>query len=111
MRAYAYRIIYCCTIVDISDNQGKSPTQTKNRPAYKRNQNHVKYLIIAMDVCYETSLHVLGNTYMFLLFVCLFVLILNVLVNIFFSHVGTEPPLSGYYQYFLGSKCVLHGGG
>ena len=25
----------------------------------------------------------------------------------FFSHVGTEPPLPGYYQYFLGSKCAL----
>ena len=21
-----------------------------------------------------------------------------------FSHVGTEPPLPGYYQYFLGGK-------
>ena len=25
----------------------------------------------------------------------------------FFSHVGTEPPLPGYYQYFSGSKCVF----
>ena len=25
----------------------------------------------------------------------------------FFSHVGTEPPLPGYYQYFLGGKCFL----
>ena len=25
----------------------------------------------------------------------------------FFSHVGMEPPLPGYYQYFLGSKCAL----
>ena len=25
----------------------------------------------------------------------------------FFSHVGTEPILPGYYQYFLGSKCAL----
>ena len=25
----------------------------------------------------------------------------------FFSHVGTEPPLPGYYQYFLGGKCIL----
>ena len=25
----------------------------------------------------------------------------------FFSHVGTESPLPGYYQYFLGSKCAL----
>ena len=25
----------------------------------------------------------------------------------FFSHVGTELPLSGYNQYFLGSKCAL----
>ena len=25
----------------------------------------------------------------------------------FFSHVGTEPPLPGYYQYFLRSKCVF----
>ena len=24
-----------------------------------------------------------------------------------FSHVGTEPPLSGYYQSFSGSKCVF----
>ena len=71
MRAEAYRIIYFCTIVDISDNQGKSPTQTKNGPR-KRNQNHVKYLIIAMDVCHETSLHVLVHTYTFFA-VCLFV--------------------------------------
>ena len=25
----------------------------------------------------------------------------------FFSHVGTKPPLPGYYQYFLGGKCIL----
>ena len=25
----------------------------------------------------------------------------------FFSHVGTEPPLPGYYQYFLGGKYAL----
>ena len=25
----------------------------------------------------------------------------------FFSHVGTEPPLPGYYQYFLGGKSIL----
>ena len=25
----------------------------------------------------------------------------------FFSHVGTEPPLPGYYQYFLAGKYVL----
>ena len=25
----------------------------------------------------------------------------------FFSHVETEPPIPGYYQYFLGSKCLL----
>ena len=25
----------------------------------------------------------------------------------FFSHVGTEPLLPGYYQYFLGGKCIL----
>ena len=25
----------------------------------------------------------------------------------FFSHVGTELPLPGYYQYFIGSKCAL----
>ena len=25
----------------------------------------------------------------------------------FSIHVGTEPPLSGYYQYFLGSECAL----
>ena len=25
----------------------------------------------------------------------------------FFSHVGTEPLLPRYYQYFLGGKCIL----
>ena len=25
----------------------------------------------------------------------------------FFSHVGMEPPLPGYYQYFLGGKCIM----
>ena len=25
----------------------------------------------------------------------------------FFSHVRTEPPLPGYYQYFWGSNCVF----
>ena len=25
----------------------------------------------------------------------------------FFSHVETEPTIPGYYQYFLGSKCLL----
>ena len=25
----------------------------------------------------------------------------------FFSHVGTEPLLPGYYQYVLGGKCIL----
>ena len=25
----------------------------------------------------------------------------------YFSHVGTEPPLPGYYQFFLGGKYVL----
>ena len=25
----------------------------------------------------------------------------------FFSHIGTVPPLPGYYQYFLGSKSVF----
>ena len=25
----------------------------------------------------------------------------------FVSHVGTEPPLPGYYQYFSGCKCVF----
>ena len=24
----------------------------------------------------------------------------------FFSHVGTEPQLPGYYQYNLGGKCI-----
>ena len=26
-----------------------------------------------------------------------------------FSHVGTESPLPGYYQYFLGVKCLAQG--
>ena len=40
-------------------------------------------------------------------FVCLFGLRLYVPVNNFFSNVGTEPPLPGYYQYFWGGKCIL----
>ena len=41
------------------------------------------------------------------IFMFRFVLILfNVPVNLF-SHVGTEPPLPGYYQYFLRGKCIL----
>ena len=27
----------------------------------------------------------------------------------FFSHVVTEPLLPGYYQYFLGVKCLAQG--
>ena len=34
---------------------------------------------------------------------------LNVTVNNFFSHVGTEPPLPGNYQYFRGVKCFAQG--
>ena len=37
----------------------------------------------------------------------LFLLWFNVPVNNFSSHVETEPPIPGYYQYFLGSKCLL----
>ena len=29
------------------------------------------------------------------------------LSQLFFSHVGTEPPLPGYHQYFWGGKCIL----
>ena len=38
---------------------------------------------------------------------CLFVLMLKRSSHKFFSHVGTEPPLPGYYQYFSESKCVF----
>ena len=34
---------------------------------------------------------------------------LFVLSQQFFSHVGTEPPLPGYYQYFQGVKCLVQG--
>ena len=37
----------------------------------------------------------------------LFVLMLNVPANNFFSHVGTEPPLPGYCQYISWSKCFF----
>ena len=36
----------------------------------------------------------------------LFMLRLNVPVNNFFSHVGIEPALPVYYQYFRGVKCL-----
>ena len=39
------------------------------------------------------------------LFVCLFVLVEALRPSQrFFSHVETEPPLPGYYQYFLGGN-------
>ena len=38
----------------------------------------------------------------FFLCCCCFGLMLNVQVNNFFSHVGTEPPIPVYYLYFLG---------
>ena len=42
------------------------------------------------------------------LWVCLFVWVEALRPSQqFFSHVETEPPLSGYYQYFLGGKCIL----
>ena len=34
---------------------------------------------------------------------------LNVLSQQFFSHVGTEPALRWYYQYFQGVKCLAQG--
>ena len=43
-------------------------------------------------------------------FVCLFVCVeVERPSQQFFSHVGTEPPLSGYYQYFQGVKCLAQG--
>ena len=39
----------------------------------------------------------------------LFVLRLNYPVNNFFSHVGTEPPLPQYNQYFRGVKYLAQG--
>ena len=42
------------------------------------------------------------------MFVCLFVWVEALRPSQqFFSRVGTEPPLPGYYQYFLGGKCIL----
>ena len=46
---------------------------------------------------------ILAASFVFYLHVIHFVLVLlrlNVPVNNFFCHVGTETPLSGYYQYF-----------
>ena len=40
--------------------------------------------------------------------ICLFVLRLNIRVH-FFSHVGMEQPLPGYYQYFRGVKYLAQG--
>ena len=40
-----------------------------------------------------------------------FGLMLNVPVNNFFSHVGTEPPLPVYYQYFFFFFFFFGGGG
>ena len=39
----------------------------------------------------------------------LFVLRLNVPVNNFFSHVGTEPTLPGFNQYFRELMCLAQG--
>ena len=50
--------------------------------------------------------------YMYLIcfFVVFFLLVWNEALRPsqqFFSHVWTEPPLPGYYQCFLGGKCIL----
>ena len=42
-------------------------------------------------------------------FFVLFLFRFNVPVNNFLSHVGTEPPFPGYYQYFRGVKCLAQG--
>ena len=53
-----------------------------------------------MYISVDSLLSLLGVLY------CLFVMRLNVPVNQFFSHVGTEPPLPMYYPYFRGLKCL-----
>ena len=62
-----------------------------------------RFYFMLTDLSFNKSI---GNARL----VCLWVgwlMILNVPVNNFLGHVGTEPPLPGYYQYFLGSKCAL----
>ena len=50
----------------------------------------------------------LRRTQTSVLFVCLFVWVDALRASQqFFSHVGTEPPLPGYFQYFFGGKCFL----
>ena len=70
----------------------------------------IKYLIIALGVCHEISLHVLVHTYMFFAVCLLFVLILNVPVNIFQS-CRDGATTFWVLPVFLGSNCVLHDGG
>ena len=64
-----------------------------------------------MGVCLETSLHVLVHTYMFLLFVCLFVLILYVPVNIFSVMSGRSHCFLGITSTFWGVNVSYTGGG
>ena len=52
------------------------------------------------DVTYNRHGHII---------VCLFVLRLNVKVNNFFSHVGTEPMLAGFNQYCRELMCLAQG--
>ena len=50
----------------------------------------------------QNVIYIYTNTFVFVVFfVCVGALRP---IQQCFSHVGTEPPLSGFYQYFLGGK-------
>ena len=63
-----------------------------------------------MASSWERAAHSVNHMFSFYVYLFFFVFVFIVVLRPgkqFFSHVETEPPIPGYYQYFLGSKCLL----
>ena len=99
---------YSFIVSILSGNWVKSHRTTKNPYFIQMTLN-----ILALPFCQsQNSIMEISNDFCLCvcLLVCLFVCgRLNVPVNKFFSHVGTVPLLPGYYQHFLGVKCLGQG--
>ena len=61
-----------------------------------------------MKFAFDLPIGFFGDPLSMVVIVCLFVCVdAERPSQQFFSHVGTEPPLSGYNQYFSESECVF----
>ena len=64
-----------------------------------------------MKFAFDLPIGFFGDPLSMLVIVCLFVCVdAEHPSQQCFSHVGTEPPLPGYNQYFSGSECVFSEG-